>query len=309
MTDIIFYLKYIIRSFVCKAANTRLKNELLQKIQTYSDYTFSEKDVDLFVTEKSILLPKAIVCESDDPSLLKVTLNGKQIYWPSSLSTDDLPWLYHEIFDSFVDNPSSYNHPAIGYKDREWVIDAGAAEGFFSVFALERSHGKVFCVEPLSIMNLALERTLASYSDTERSIVINAALGESPGLAEIQVDNDHICDSKILPDAALLMEHDSASSTEEVPIVTIDQLANLHSLGKGGIIKMDIEGFEMAALMGATNTLKHHKPALAIAVYHDLDNANKCVEIILTANPQYKIEFRGYYGYFYPPRPYMVFAF
>jgi FkbM family methyltransferase len=309
MRNIVFYLKTIIRPFFFEIKKKRLKKKLLPGIGIDSGYIFSEEDVDLYVTEKFALLPKASVRESDDPALLKVTLGGKQIYWPSSLSTDDLPWLYHEIFDSFIENPSSYNHPGIGYKDREWVIDAGAAEGFFSVFALENSHGKVFCVEPLSVMKPALERTLASYSGAERSIIITAAIGEKPGLSEIQIDSDHICDSKILLNASPVERPDSASITEEVPIVTIDQLVDQYSLEEGGVIKIDIEGFEMAALMGASNTMKRYKPALAIAVYHDLENAKKCAEIIVTANPLYKVEFRGYYGYFDPPRPYMVFAY
>lgn len=309
MRKVVFYLKAIIRPFILEVKRRRLKQKLLSAIGVSSGYVFSEKDVDLYVAEKFAQLPKISVAESDAPSLLKVTLGGKHIYWPSSLSTDDLPWLYHEIFDSYIENPSSYNHPGIGYKERKWVIDAGAAEGFFSVFALENSRGKVFCIEPLAVMKPALERTLASYSGQERSMVITAALGEISGFSEIQIDSNHICDSKILLDVSPVERSENVSITEKVPVITIDQFVDQYSLGEGGVIKMDIEGYEMAALMGATNTMKRYKPALAIAVYHDLENAKKCAEIIMTANPQYKVEFRGYYGYFYPPRPYLVFAF
>lgn len=85
-------------------------------------------------------------------------------------------------------------------------------------------------------------------------------------------------------------------------------LAIQYSLGTGGLIKMDIEGYEMAALSGASKVLKEYKPSLAIAVYHELENAKKCAEIIKAANSTYKIEFRGCYGYFEPPRPYLLFA-
>ncbi|KKM84494.1 hypothetical protein LCGC14_1298540 [marine sediment metagenome] len=75
------------------------------------------------------------------------------------------------------------------------------------------------------------------------------------------------------------------------------------------MIKMDIEGYEMSALRAAMSLMKNHKPRLAIAVYHELENALKCAEIIKNANPTYKVEFRGYYGYFEPARPYMLFAY
>ena len=309
MRNGVFYMKAIVGPFIFELKRRRLKKDLLSKMTAGSGYLFSEKDVELYVAERFAKLPIASVDGTDDPALLKVTLGGKQVFWPSSLSPDDLPWLYHEIFDPFIGKPSSYDHPGIGYMNREWVIDAGAAEGYFSVFALENSCGKVLCIEPLSIMKPALERTLASYSGMERSTVITAALGERPGFSEIQIDSRHICDSRILLDTSPIERSENAPKTEKVSIVTIDQLVDQYSLGKGGVIKMDIEGFEMAALMGATETMKRYKPALAIAVYHDLDNAKKCAEIIITANPEYKIEFRGYYGYFDPPRPYLVFAF
>jgi hypothetical protein len=66
---------------------------------------------------------------------------------------------------------------------------------------------------------------------------------------------------------------------------------------------------EMLAMTGAVNLMRRFKPALTVAVYHDLDNAKKCAEIIKSANPKYKIKFRGFYGYFEPARPYMVFAY
>lgn len=300
--------KHLLRPLAVMARKQLLMRKLLINASNQEDtYKFTREDIDLYVSERFCGSYRIEQEATNIPGLVKVSIKGVSIYWPAALTTGDLPWLYHEIFDSFIENPSSYNHPGIGYKDRKWVMDAGAAEGFFSVFALENSPGKVFCIEPLSVMKPALERTLATYSG--RSIVITAALGEKPGLSEIQIDGDHICDSKILLNASPVEQPDNTSITEEVTIVTIDQIANQYSLGEEGVIKMDIEGFEMAALMGAINTMKRYKPALAIAVYHDLENAKRCAEIIMGANPQYKLEYRGYYGYFDPPRPYIVFAY
>ena len=56
---------------------------------------------------------------------------------------------------------------------------------------------------------------------------------------------------------------------------------------------MDIEGYKMNALKGAEKTLRNLKPSLAIAVYHEYENALRCKEIIKKANPDYEFEFRG----------------
>jgi FkbM family methyltransferase len=302
--------KYLLRPLAVMIRKKLLMRKLLTSVSNQVDaYKFTREDIDLYVSERFCGLHRIEQETTNIPELVKVSINGVSIFWPAALTTGDLPWLFHEIFDSFEDNPSSYDHPAIGYKDKKWVMDAGAAEGFFSVFALENSHGKLFCVEPLSMMKPALERTLATYSSAERPIIITAALGEKPGLSEIQIDSNHICDSKIILNASPVQRPHSTATTEEVPIITIDQVVSQYSLGEEGVIKMDIEGFEMAALTGAIDTLQRYKPALAIAVYHELENAKKCAEIIKTANPKYEIEFRGYYGYFDPPRPYMVFAY
>lgn len=272
-------------------------------------YEFSDCDIKLHAAERVVLLPNLASETTDDPDLVKITIDGKAIYWPAKLPYRDLSWLYHEIFDDFVSNPSSYNFPGLDYQNRKWVIDAGSAEGYFSIFALKMSpQSRVISVEPLSLMRKALTRTLAFYDTNNVAIVVSAGLADNPGWAEMQLDYDHISDSKLSTVNVETKLESSSPVTERVKITTLDQLADQHSLDTGGLIKMDIEGFEMAALNGATNLLRQFKPALAIAVYHELENAHQCADIILAANPSYDISFRGCYGFFEPPRPYMLFA-
>ena len=53
-----------------------------------------------------------------------------------------------------------------------------------------------------------------------------------------------------------------------VEVVSLDDYARIHCPDKVDFIKMDIEGAEMGALKGARETLKRHRPRLAISVYH-----------------------------------------
>jgi hypothetical protein len=54
-------------------------------------------------------------------------------------------------------------------------------------------------------------------------------------------------------------------------------------------IKVDIEGAERDMLRGATNVLKTFAPKLAICTYHLPDDPMVLEDIILEANPKYKV--------------------
>jgi len=292
---------------------SKLKNEIFDSLKSTEGYSFLESDIDLFVTEKHVKLPAMKISESTNDGLESVSIRNHTIYWPKTVSTRDLPWLYHEVFDNFSKNPSSYDNRSLSYNSKEWIFDCGAAEGYFSLFALAKAPGKVFAIEPLSIMNLALTRTLSKFQHEGRAVVIQAALGEIAGKASIRVDGDHLCSSNItVSDECILSTNLTTAMDEDyelVEVLCIDDLVSTHSLKTNGLIKMDIEGYEMLALRGASKTLNLYKPALAIAVYHEYDNALLCADIIKQANPDYTIQFRGHYGYVHPARPYMIFAY
>jgi FkbM family methyltransferase len=268
-------------------------------------YNFSASEISLYVSEKFMSLKKMSIALIPKGNISLIAIGDHTIFWPSHLSANDLPWLHHEVFDSFDANPSSYDHPLFDFQAKKWIIDAGAAEGFFSIFALQKSSAKIYAIEPLQVMQESLRKTLCNYASPDRFELLMAGLGGSSGLAYLDINQSHLCDSKII-DSPILADNENL---QKINIVTLDKITSKYSLNSKGLIKMDIEGYEMEALKGASWTLKNLKPALAIAVYHDLDNARLCAEIIKSANSSYTIEFRGYYGFFDPPRPYILFAY
>lgn len=62
------------------------------------------------------------------------------------------------------------------------------------------------------------------------------------------------------------------SSSQVCKTLSIDDCVDRFNIRKVDFIKMDIEGAEMNALIGAVNTLKKFKPKLAISVYHKPDD-------------------------------------
>lgn len=60
-------------------------------------------------------------------------------------------------------------------------------------------------------------------------------------------------------------------------------------------IKMDIEGAEYNAILGARNTIERDKPKLAISIYHKPEDIWEIPALILEINPEYKL-YLGHYS-------------
>lgn len=59
-------------------------------------------------------------------------------------------------------------------------------------------------------------------------------------------------------------------------------------------LKMDIEGFELDALMGAKGLIETYKPKLAICVYHKCEDPVSIVEYLAQLVPEYQFYMRHY---------------
>ena len=265
------------------------------------DYRFTINDLVLHINERLWVIPEVKRLEELD-CCLKLSVEGKELYWPNEYSTRELGWLYLEIFTPYRKNPSSYANPLMPIPEHGWVLDAGCCEGFFTMYALQKNIEKVISVEPIPKIAESLQHTFLNEISNGKVFVESVGLSDVEGIMSIGSNTSSPWDSSL---------NDNAAHNEslDVPVTTIDNLAKKFGLTNNGLMKMDIEGAEMSALQGMTETLKNYKPRLAIAVYHDYNNANLCKDIILKANSNYKIEFRGMYQYFYPPRPYMLFAY
>jgi len=77
---------------------------------------------------------------------------------------------------------------------------------------------------------------------------------------------------------------------EKVKALKIDTIVEELGLEKVDFIKMDIEGAEIDALLGAEQTIKRFKPKLAICTYHRPTDSEEIKKIILSYNSDYKLK-------------------
>lgn len=84
------------------------------------------------------------------------------------------------------------------------------------------------------------------------------------------------------------------SGNYQIDVVALDNVIN----DRVTFIKMDIEGSEMKALLGAQNIIRKYRPKLAICVYHKKEDIVEIPKYILNLVPEYKLYLRHYSNYF-----------
>lgn len=163
------------------------------------------------------------------------------------------------------------------------VLDLGACWGDTALYFASKTggHGKVysfeFIPENIKIFNI--------------NISLNPNLTKQIELVQYPVSNKS-------GDKIYFLDNGPGSRIEFEPFegqtgfastISIDDFVKRNRLEKVDFIKMDIEGSEPSALLGAIETIKRFKPKLAIAIYHSTDDFVKIPAWILGLKLGYKL--------------------
>lgn len=143
-------------------------------------------------------------------------------------------------------------------KDDSLIIDVGANIGWYSInLATKLNKGKVYSFEPFS----------QNYNKLISHIEINKLNNVKPfkialGQKKENLNINYNTNEDNLGMASINIKDFNVS--ERVDVVALDEFLKIDELNNLKFIKIDIEGFELEALLGMQKTLSKFKPMLLI---------------------------------------------
>jgi len=220
-------------------------------------------------------------------------VGAQKVWFPLAFDPSILGFIYHEIFEQRVyENGLCSIHPG------DWVVDAGACEGFFSLYALDKG-AKVLAFEPVPEIAQALERTLKSYIDAGRAKVFPLGLGSERGEKGIFL---HSTNSGSATLNQTFREsragEDYTYQPIDVLIDTLDRVVSEFNISVS-FLKADVEGYERELLKGARETICRCKPRLSICTYHLPDDFQAIPRIIQSFGAGYNMRFSSFFNHLY----------
>jgi FkbM family methyltransferase len=142
------------------------------------------------------------------------------------------------------------------------VLDIGANVGYYSLAAapLVGSGGRVYAFEPVAQQFGRLKENVLR-NGIPHVLPYQLALSEKSGQAVMHLDDEFNTGSASLRPAGLSNVWD-----EIVACTTLDDFAESHALDRLDVIKIDVEGYESAVLMGGHKVLERFHPVLLVEV-------------------------------------------
>ena len=158
----------------------------------------------------------------------------------------------------------------------EVFVDAGGFDGDTTEEFCRRypDYRKVLLFEPSETNMQAAKTRLAGHRDIS---FFAEGLSDEPGSITFN------------PEAGSASAVTSGPG-EEIQLTTLD-----HAVAEPvSFIKMDLEGWELKALAGCERHIRHDRPKLAIAVYHQAADFRDVPRYVRSIRPDYKLHLRHY---------------
>lgn len=193
-------------------------------------------------------------------------------------------YLFHELFE-YEEPKNSYFPEQLILSEHEVFVDGGLYTGDTSEEFIRRTNEKYKRIVGFDIdeNNLSSARkNLEHFSNVD---IISKGLWNKA--ASMHAELGIMAGSNI---------KDSAESIVE--LVSLDDFFSSYNEDDyPSFIKLDVEGSEKEAILGAADIIRNKKPKLAICVYHKPEDIFVLPELVKQLNPEYKLFLKKYSPY------------
>lgn len=199
-------------------------------------------------------------------------------YWIPPNSDYVLPWNLSEQQNKIYGT----GERAVGPGDV--VLDCGANVGVYVREALDAGAKLIVAIEPGPENIECLRRNFPAEIAGGKVTIYEKGVWDKEEVLTFYMDPENPASD------SFVIQAKKNEKKVQMPVTTIDKLVEELKLERVDYIKMDIEGAEQKALIGARRTIARFRPTLALSAYHRPDDPEKIPELVRQAWPGYRIE-------------------
>ncbi|HCN04581.1 MAG TPA: hypothetical protein DIS79_03090 [Bacteroidetes bacterium] len=178
-----------------------------------------------------------------------------------------------EYLQSYMYMFGAYELPTVKlirntFQGESSFLDIGAQMGYITLEAAvanKRGHVFAFEPEPANFTRLIDNISINSINSIR---TYNTALGATTGDLDL-----YLAEANSGAHSAFQSNANVSEKKVRVPMRTLDSIVEQDSIKDISMIKLDVEGYELEVLRGATQVLRQHKPMLIVELNDEIQQA------------------------------------
>ena len=235
------------------------------------------------ISADEMLLEKQRVYNSAKASSRLIETDGKLERWSTPVGDLWSPARTKPVFLAMEQMWGVYDRKGMSVQPGDVVFDCGANVGVFTHRALSLGADLVVAVEPSPENIACLRRTFAEEIASGRVVLKELGVwDETTALRFFQGPNSAV-DSFVWE-----WQGEQQEAALDLPVTTIDALVEELGLERVDYLKLDVEGAEARALMGARRTIERWRPRIAFDA--EDDNLKEVYETAQSLDASYRLE-------------------
>lgn len=190
--------------------------------------------------------------------------------------------------------PQYFEKGLFGFSDHEVFADGGFFTGDTSTEFIRQVNGKYTAIYGFEPDKYVAEKAATLINNNPKITLVPKGLYNEDKVLKFQSTNG--CSQA--SGGQIVQDQSEDENCVNIPVTSLDRFfSNIDT--KPTFIKMDIEGTEYKALLGAKNIITENKPKLAICVYHKPEDIYELPRLINSFRSDYHFTLRHYAHYFW----------